>query len=89
VNVLAVTPGPVKTPFFDKVGSSDAAIGPTITPEHVVRSALRGLERNRGYLTPGAGNFAMTHLMPRRPRRFMALASRTVTRSLADTVTPA
>ena len=85
VNVLAVTPGPVNTSFFDKVGSPDAAMGPTITPEKVVRAALRGLERNRGYLTPGAGNFAMTHLMPRRPRKLMTLATRTLTRALAET----
>ncbi|MET9341372.1 SDR family oxidoreductase [Nonomuraea sp. NPDC003804] len=90
VKVLAVTPGPVETPFFDVLGTRDAAIGGKMsTPRQVVAAALRGLDRDRGYVVPGASNFAMAHLMPRRPRRLLALVSRMVTRGVARTPTVA
>ncbi|WP_431899639.1 SDR family NAD(P)-dependent oxidoreductase [Nonomuraea sp. bgisy101] len=90
VKVLAVTPGPVETAFFDVLGTRDAALGGRmVTPELVVAAALRGLDRDRGYVVPGASNFAMAHLMPRRPRKLLALIGRVVTRAVARTPTAA
>ncbi|MGP4100919.1 SDR family NAD(P)-dependent oxidoreductase [Nonomuraea sp. KM90] len=89
VKVLAVTPGPVETAFFDRIGTRKAAIGARIaTPESVVASALRAYESDRGYVVPGRGNLAMAHLMPRRPRKLIALIGRLVTRQVADELTP-
>ncbi|MFB4272743.1 SDR family NAD(P)-dependent oxidoreductase [Nonomuraea sp. GTA35] len=89
VKVLAVTPGPVETAFFDRIGTRKAAIGATpATPESVVTAALRAFDRDRGYVVPGRGNFAMAHLMPRRPRKLVALLGRRVTRQVADELTP-
>ncbi|MFC5754638.1 SDR family NAD(P)-dependent oxidoreductase [Actinomadura rugatobispora] len=89
VKVLTVAPGPVETPFFDVVGSKEAAIGAKMsTPEEVVTAALRALERDRGYVVPGRGNLAMAHLMPRRPRKLLAVIGRRVTRRVADALTP-
>ncbi|MET8295347.1 SDR family oxidoreductase [Streptomyces sp. NPDC005180] len=47
LRVLAVSPGPVSTEFFDVVGSRDAAVGRMATPEQVVTAARRALERDR------------------------------------------
>ncbi|MFD8415924.1 MULTISPECIES: SDR family NAD(P)-dependent oxidoreductase [unclassified Streptomyces] len=44
LRVLAVSPGPVSTEFFDVVGSRDAAVGRMATPEQVVTAARRALE---------------------------------------------
>ncbi|GIG66924.1 SDR family NAD(P)-dependent oxidoreductase [Phytomonospora endophytica] len=86
VNVLALCPGPVKTAFFDVIGTEEAAIGGKYeTPERVVDSALKALARNRGYVVPGRGTFALAHLMPRRPRKLVALIAKRVTRGVAGT----
>ncbi|MEV4092151.1 SDR family NAD(P)-dependent oxidoreductase [Streptosporangium saharense] len=85
IKVLAVTPGPVETAFFDVIGTRAAAIGARMsTPDRVVRSALRALDRNRGYVVPGMSNFAMAHLVPERPRKLAALIGRLVTRKVAE-----
>ncbi|WP_433198150.1 SDR family NAD(P)-dependent oxidoreductase [Nocardia sp. CA-107356] len=90
IKVLAVCPGPTETQFFDVVGTRKAAIGaPMGSSEQVVRSALRALERNRGYVVPGVGNFASAHLMPRRPRTLIARIAKLVTRGVADAASPA
>ncbi|GAA2453657.1 SDR family oxidoreductase [Actinomadura vinacea] len=90
VKVLTVAPGPVDTPFFDAIGSRKAAIGAKMsTPGQVVTAALRALERDRGYVVPGRGNIGLAHLMPRRPRKLIALIGRRVTREVADDLTPA
>ncbi|MEU6714849.1 SDR family oxidoreductase [Nonomuraea sp. NPDC046802] len=89
VKVLAVAPGPTQTRFFERVGTEKAAIGAKLgTPEPVVTSALRALDRDRGYVVPGRGNFGMAHLMPRRPRKLLALIGRRVTRQVADAMSP-
>lgn len=81
IKVLALCPGPVETPFFDVIGTRKAAInGRMNTPERVVSKALRALERNRGYVVPGASNFFGAHLQPRRPRKLVASFGRVITR---------
>jgi short-subunit dehydrogenase len=86
VKILAVCPGPVQTPFFEVIGTRKAAInGRMETPERVVTHALRALDRNRGYVVPGASNFISAHLQPRRPRKMLALVSRAFTRRVLTT----
>ncbi|MFG2593669.1 SDR family NAD(P)-dependent oxidoreductase [Streptomyces sp. NPDC048438] len=83
IRVLTVCPGPVDTPFFDTIGTRDAAVnGSLSTPEAVVSAALRALDRNRGYLAPGLGNALSAHLLPRRPRTLVAALAERVTRKV-------
>lgn len=73
IRVTALCPGPVETRFFEVIGTRNAAVtGSFTTPEPVVRSALRALDRDRAYVTPGLGNALMAHLTPRRPRTLVA-----------------
>ncbi|MEV6261159.1 SDR family oxidoreductase [Streptomyces sp. NPDC051784] len=91
IRVLTLCPGPVDTPFFDAIGTRDAAVnGSMTTPEPVVRAALRSLDRDRGYVTPGLGNALAAHLLPRRPRTLVtALAERITRKVLAPSGTTA
>ncbi|MDP9849850.1 short-subunit dehydrogenase [Streptosporangium lutulentum] len=58
-----------------------------MTSEAVVRTALRALDRDRGYVVPGLGNSVQAHLMSKLPRRLVALLGRRVTRGVpADPV---
>ncbi|MGW6982178.1 SDR family NAD(P)-dependent oxidoreductase [Streptomyces sp. NPDC054932] len=76
LRVLAVSPGPVRTEFFDVVGSRDAAVGRMATPEQVVTATRRALERGKTppSIVVGLGN------------RLSATASSLVPRRLALTV---
>ncbi|WP_424216825.1 SDR family NAD(P)-dependent oxidoreductase (plasmid) [Streptomyces sp. BI20] len=47
LRVLAVSPGPVGTEFFDVVGTRKAAVGRMATAEQVVATARRALEGRR------------------------------------------
>lgn len=83
IRVLTLCPGPVDTPFFDAIGTRKAAItGSMTTPEPVVRAALRALDRDRAYVTPGLGNALSAHLLPRRPRTLVAALAERVTRKV-------
>ncbi|MCX4717550.1 SDR family NAD(P)-dependent oxidoreductase [Streptomyces virginiae] len=73
LRVLAVSPGPVRTEFFDVVGSRDAAVGRMATPEQVVTATRRALERGR---TPASIVVGLTN-------RINATASALVPRRLA------
>ncbi|WP_167006977.1 SDR family oxidoreductase [Mumia sp. ZJ430] len=83
IRVLTLCPGPVDTPFFEAIGTRKAAVnGSMTTPEPVVRAALRALDRDRGYVTPGLGNALSAHLLPRRPRTLVAAMAERVTRQV-------
>ncbi|WP_328393532.1 SDR family NAD(P)-dependent oxidoreductase [Nocardia sp. NBC_00416] len=89
IRVLTVCPGPVDTPFFDTIGTREAAVnGSMSTPEPVVRTALRALDRDRGYVTPGLGNAVAAHLTPRRPRTVVATIAERVTRKVLTSPVP-
>ncbi|SNT05501.1 SDR family NAD(P)-dependent oxidoreductase [Rhodococcoides kyotonense] len=45
LSVLAVSPGPTETEFFDVVGTEDAAVGRKQTAEQVVAAAFSALDR--------------------------------------------
>jgi short-subunit dehydrogenase len=73
VKVTALCPGPVETKFFEVIGTRNAAVaGSFTTPEPVVRTALKALDRDRAYVTPGLANAISAHLTPRRPRTLVA-----------------
>ncbi|MDN3241014.1 SDR family NAD(P)-dependent oxidoreductase [Glycomyces tritici] len=83
VKVLAVCPGPVPTGFVEAIGNEKgASFGSLLPADRVVRTALRALDRNRAYVTPGFGNAVSAHLMPRRPRALVAAIGERVTRSV-------
>jgi adhesin HecA-like repeat protein len=74
VTVTALCPGPVKTPFIEAAGFTEAeATGALpgfmwLSPEEVARAGVHGLERGRSVVVPGAGNRAVAyiaHMMPR------------------------
>ncbi|MEU6370102.1 SDR family oxidoreductase [Streptomyces sp. NPDC046931] len=79
LRVLAVSPGPVSTEFFDVVGTRDAMVGRVATPAEVVTATRRAL--GRGSTPPsvvaGLGN-RLSALAPRfAPRRVvLAVAGR-------------
>jgi short-subunit dehydrogenase len=85
IRVLALCPGPVETGFFDTIGTRKAAVtGGMTTPEPVIRAALRALDRDRPYVTPGLGNALAAHLSPRRTRRLVTAIAERVTRKVLD-----
>lgn len=85
IKVTALCPGPVETGFFDAIGTRKAAVaGSFTTSEPVVRAALRALDRDRAYVTPGLGNALGAHLTPRRPRTLVAAMAKRVTRKVLE-----
>lgn len=73
IRVTALCPGPVETKFFQVIGTRNAAVAGSFTmPEPVVRTALKALDRDRAYVTPGLANAITAHLTPRRPRTLVA-----------------
>ena len=91
VRVLALMPGPIDTAFFDTTGTQAAIGARMMTPEAVVRTALRALDHDRAYAVPGFANKLSAHLTPRRPRRLVAAISKKMTQKVlsAPTSTPA
>lgn len=60
IRVLALCPGTTETPFFDVVGAEEAKVGQMRRPEQVVATALRAIEKGRGSVVDGLGNFFQT-----------------------------
>ncbi|MFJ5263769.1 SDR family NAD(P)-dependent oxidoreductase [Streptomyces sp. NPDC088387] len=84
IRVTALCPGSVDTGFFEAIGTRKAAMGSVGTSEPVVRAALRALDRDRAYITPGLGNALGAHLNPRRPRTLVAAIGERVTRKVLE-----
>lgn len=80
VRVLALTPGPTRTPFLDKIGDRAVLGGNLVTATSVVQAGLRALEHDRAYVVPGLASSVLAHLTPRRPRRLVTAISKLVTR---------
>ncbi|NRD68649.1 SDR family oxidoreductase [Corallococcus exiguus] len=68
VRVLALCPGPVKTAFFEVVGTQQAAVGPMATAEEVVLHALKALDQGRASVVPGWRNWMQANLTRFTPR---------------------
>ncbi|MET9569358.1 hypothetical protein ABZY34_09490 [Streptomyces virginiae] len=76
-----LSPGPVRTEFFDVVGSQDAAVGLMATPGQVVTAARRALERDRTppSIVVGIGNRLSATASTPAPRRLaLTVAGRAV-----------
>ncbi|MGW4892318.1 SDR family NAD(P)-dependent oxidoreductase [Kitasatospora sp. NPDC004240] len=85
IRVLALCPGPVETGFFEVIGTRKAAVtGSFSQPGPVVRSALKALDGDRAYVTPGLSNAVNAHLAPRRPRTLVAAIAERVSRGVRD-----
>ncbi|MFF4983812.1 SDR family NAD(P)-dependent oxidoreductase [Streptomyces sp. NPDC001046] len=76
LRVLAVSPGPVSTEFFDVVGTQEAAVGRVSSPAEVVTAARRALERRRTPPSTVAGlPNRLSSLAPRFAPRRLVLAT--------------
>jgi uncharacterized protein len=71
LRVLALCPGATETAFFEVAGKS-ASFGRRRTPEQVVATCLRALERGRSVVIDGPFNKLATQLIRFFPRRFIA-----------------
>ena len=65
LRVLALCPGATSTAFFNVVGTEDAQVGRMETPEKVVATALRALERRRSFVVSGWSNYLLSVIVSR------------------------
>lgn len=77
LRVLAVSPGPVETEFFDVVGTRDVAVGRFAAPSDVVTATRRALERRRTppSIVAGLGNRLSANASRLAPRRLVLAVS--------------
>jgi uncharacterized protein len=79
VRVIAISPGATDTPFFEVVGADEASVGRRRTPEQVVATTWRGLERGRPSAIDGGANVLLAQAPRVSPRRFVIqMAERTM-----------
>ncbi len=78
VRVLALCPGATATEFFDALGTDTGVRGAKRSPEQVVETGLRALERDRPYAVDGLANYLMIQVPRVVPR---GLAARLVARA--------
>ncbi len=74
VRAMAVCPGTTATPFFRTAGSrvDAAASSSSMTPESVVKIALRALGTKRSQVVPGFGNKVSTFAAAKLPKPVIA-----------------
>jgi uncharacterized protein len=78
LRVLALCPGATETAFFDIAGEA-ASVGRRRSPEQVVTTGLRALERGRSVVIDGFSNALLAQLSRFFPRRFVVrMAGQTV-----------
>lgn len=73
LKVLAVSPGPMRTPFFDKLGTTRPGVGQWQNPEQVADFTLRTLDRRcpPPSVISGALNAVPVNAARLAPRRFV------------------
>ena len=77
VTVLALCPGPTETEFFDVAGVPGWLKGQSAhTPEEVVKTALRSLEKKKHYVVVGWKNYILSLLCRLAPRKMVVNESR-------------
>jgi short-subunit dehydrogenase len=69
VRVLALCPGQTETAFFE--GMESARVGRARTPDQVVATALRALDRGQSVVIDGWMNYAMANSIRLVPRRLV------------------
>lgn len=72
VRAVALCPGPVRTSFFDGLGSTEAAVGQQVSATAVVEIALRQASRGRRVIVPGRLNALTAQAARLLPRRTIA-----------------
>ncbi len=72
IKVMALCPGVTETNFFEAAGTERPPMRVAQTPEQVVETALRGLERGRGHIVSGWTNYFMTESERLVPRSLVA-----------------
>lgn len=68
IKIMALCPGVTETNFFETANMRKPPVRNAATPESVVETALRGLEKNRSHIISGWTNYLMTgseRLFPR------------------------
>jgi short-subunit dehydrogenase len=75
IRVLALCPGVTDTPFFEVVGAEEAKVGSMRTPEQVVATALRAVEKGKGSVVDGMANSLQTLGVRFIPRQVVAQMS--------------
>jgi short-subunit dehydrogenase len=79
VRVLALCPGPTDTPFHAATGSDDGSFGKHRSPEQVVDTAFRAMERDVSRVVDGRLNTVNSHLARLLPHRVtLALGERSM-----------
>lgn len=73
VKVLALAPGATRTEFFEIAGNADATVGTMQTPEAVVATGLRALDRRSTppHVVSGIGNRMLSQAPRLAPRRVL------------------
>ncbi|BBK76731.1 hypothetical protein CBU03nite_01290 [Clostridium butyricum] len=69
IQFVAICPGATNTCFFDKAGKSNASGGKLREPEQVVKTALKGLKKNKPFVVDGTKTkftVLLSKLLPRR-----------------------
>lgn len=69
VKVIAICPGATETPFFDVVGAEEASVGKRRSPERVVATTFKALERGLPSVVDGRLNAFLSRLPGLLPRR--------------------
>lgn len=72
IRVLALCPGSTDTNFFDAAQGARPPQNIMQTPEAVVDTALRALERDKGHVISGWGNYLMVEAERLAPRSLVA-----------------
>ncbi len=72
IKVLALCPGSTDTNFFRVAGTRTPPRQITQTPDEVVATALRALERDKSFVVSGWGNFLMVEAGRFAPRSLVA-----------------
>jgi short-subunit dehydrogenase len=91
VRALAVCPGTTATDFFRRAGVGPGAMHASagMSPDSVVRSALRAMARGSSQVVPGWGNKAYTFAGARLPKPLAArLAGKVLARRRPESPTP-
>lgn len=88
VRILALCPGPTKTNFFNVAGIEHLP-GGAKTPQEVVKTAFRGIEKDKSYVTIGIRNYLMCNVTRLLSRKFVVAATERFIRSSTPTIAAA
>ncbi|TPG60776.1 SDR family NAD(P)-dependent oxidoreductase [Ewingella americana] len=80
IRVLALCPGATDTAFFEVVNAEEASVGKRMSPESVVKQALKAVDTNRNYLITGCKNWLLGQLQRFVTRRRLLLIAEKVLR---------